>query len=377
MQAFGLRTHILNNNLRSAFLLAGFPFLLLLLAYGGALLFVGMSISNDVSPGAAFAMANDAFPGAASAALIGAGIWFVIAYFAHQTLIDLATGARGVSREEQPELYNLLENLAISRGLPMPSLRIIDTPIMNAYASGLSEKKAAVTVTRGLLDALNTQELEAVLAHELTHIRNRDVRTMVVASVFAGIISFTGELLWRWLANGGFGYRSSGGGGRSRRSDDNGGGGGQIAVILAALAIAFLAWLFSVVIRLALSRSREFVADAGAVELTKNPDAMISALRKIDGHSDIPTAPSSVQEMMLDDPPSGFGWLFATHPPISKRIEALVQFAGGRDDLPRPTTALAAPVEDAPLQQGMSPKLLGPWGARGGAQKQGPWGRRS
>ncbi len=376
MQAFGLRTHILNNNLRSALLLAGFPVLLLLLAYGGALLFVGMSISNDVSPGAAFAMANDAFPGAAAAALIGAGTWFIIAYFAHQTLIDLATGARSVSREEQPELYNLLENLAISRGLPMPSLRIIDTPIMNAYASGLSEKKAAVTVTRGLLEALNKEELEAVLAHELTHIMNRDVRTMVVAAVFAGIISFTGELLWRWMANGGFGFRSSGGG-RSRRSDDRGGGGGQIAVILAALAIAFLAWLFSVVIRLALSRSREFVADAGAVELTKNPDAMISALRKIDGHSDMPTAPSSVQEMMLDDPPSGFGWLFATHPPISKRIEALVTFAGGRDDLPAPAMSVAEPVGDAPLQPGMSPKLLGPWGPRSAGLKQGPWGRRN
>lgn len=373
MQAFGLRTHILNNNLRSAILLAGFAFLLVQLAYGASLLFVGLSIGNDVSPGVAFAMANDAFPGAAAAALIGAGIWFVIAYFAHQTLIDLSTGAHSVTREEQPELYNLLENLALSRGLPMPALKIIETPIMNAYASGLSEKKAAVTVTRGLMDALDKDELEAVLAHELTHIMNRDVRTMVVASVFAGIISFSGELLWRWLANGGF--RSRSGGARRSKSSD-GGGGGQIAVILAALAIAVLAWLFSVVIRMALSRSREFVADAGAVELTKNPDAMISALRKIDGQSDMPSAPSSVQEMMLDDPPSGFGWLFATHPPISKRVEALVNFAGGRDDLPNPAPKFMEPLEDAPMQPGMGQQLLGPWGARIASTKRGPWGAR-
>ena len=373
MQAFGLRTHILNNNLRSAILLAGFPFLLVQLAYGASLLFVGLSIGNDVSPGVAFAMANDAFPGAVATALIGAGIWFVIAYFAHQTLIDLSTGAHSVTREEQPELYNLLENLALSRGLPMPALKIIETPIMNAYASGLSEKKAAVTVTRGLMDALDKDELEAVLAHELTHIMNRDVRTMVVASVFAGIISFSGELLWRWLANGGFRSRS---GGASRSKSSNGGGGGQIAVILAALAIAVLAWLFSVVIRMALSRSREFVADAGAVELTKNPDAMISALRKIDGHSDMPSAPSSVQEMMLDDPPSGFGWLFATHPPISKRVEALVNFAGGRDDLPNPAPKFMEPLEDAPMQPGMGQQLLGPWGARIASTKRGPWGAR-
>ena len=373
MQAFGLRTHILNNNLRSTLLLAGFPFLLVQLAYGASLLFVGLSISNDVSPGAAFAMANDAFPGAAAAALIGAGVWFVIAYFAHQKLIDLSTGARGVTREEQPELYNLLENLTISRGLPMPSLKIIETPIMNAYASGLSAKKSAVTVTRGLIDALDKDEMEAVLAHELTHIINRDVRTMVVASVFAGIISLTGELVWRWLANGGFRTRSGGG----NRSKNSGGGGGQIAVILAALAIALLAWLFSVVIRLALSRSREFVADAGAVELTKNPDAMISALRKIDGHSDMPTVPSSIQEMMLDDPPSGFGWLFATHPPIAKRIEALVAFAGGRDDLPSPAPKSLEPVANAPMQPGMGPQLLGPWGGRISATERGPWGERS
>jgi len=373
VQAFGLRTHILNNNLRSTLLLAGFPFLLVQLAYGASLLFVGLSINNDVSPGAAFAMANGAFPGAATAALMGAGVWFVIAYFAHQKLIDLSTGAQSVTRDEQPELYNLLENLTISRGLPMPALKIIDTPIMNAYASGLSVNKSAVTVTRGLIDALDKDEMEAVLAHELTHIMNRDVRTMVVASVFAGIISLTGELIWRWMANGGFRTRSGGG----SRSKDSGGGGGQIAVILAALAIALLAWLFSVVIRLALSRSREFVADAGAVELTKNPDAMISALRKIDGHSDMPTVPSSIQEMMLDDPPSGFGWLFATHPPIAKRIEALVAFAGGRDDLPSPAPKSLEPVANAPMQPGMGPQLLGPWGGRISATERGPWGERS
>ncbi len=130
-------------------------------------------------------------------AMIGALAWFVIAWFAHQTLINMATGARGVSRSEAPKLYNTLENLCVSRGLPMPALQIIDSPALNAYASGLREGQYVVAVTSGLVQTLSDDELEAVLAHELTHIRNRDTQLMVIAVIFAGIFAFFGDLIIR------------------------------------------------------------------------------------------------------------------------------------------------------------------------------------
>ena len=129
--------------------------------------------------------------------MVAALAWFVIAYFVHQSLIGLATGARSVTRAEAPKLYNALENLCISRGLPMPALQIIDTPALNAYAAGLHEGQYVVAVTRGLVDTLADDELEAVLAHELTHIRNRDTQLMVIAIIFAGIFAFFGDLAIR------------------------------------------------------------------------------------------------------------------------------------------------------------------------------------
>ena len=212
-------------------------------------------------------------------------VWFVIAYFSYQAIIDASTGARPVTRQEQPKLYNLLENLAISRGMKTPTLRIIDTEAMNAFATGLHEGQYSVTVTTGLLDALDDQELEAVLAHEMTHVINRDVRLMVIASIFAGIITLLAQVIYRaiWF-----------GGGRGRR------GRGAGLLVLIALAAAAIGYLLAVVIRLAISRRREFIADAGSVELTKDPDAMISALQKISGHSHV-DAPGSVRSMFLDD----------------------------------------------------------------------------
>ncbi len=190
-------------------------------------------------------------------------------------MIDVITGARKVERKVEPELYNLLENLAISRGMKTPTLRIIETDGMNAYASGLHEGRYSVTVTRGLMQAMNRDELEAVLAHELTHVINKDVRTMVIASIFAGIISVIAELVVRGL------FFSRGGG----RDNKNAG-----PLILIGIAIAAIGFGLAIVIRMMLSRTREYVADAGSVELTKNPDAMIAALRKIEGRSQRPRA---------------------------------------------------------------------------------------
>ena len=197
-------------------------------------------------------------------------IWILIAYRFHQTLIDAVTGGHTVTRDEQPRLYNLLENLCISRGITMPKLKIIDDDALNAFATGLNDKQYSITVTRGLVDRLDDAELEAVLGHELTHIRNGDVRMLVIAVVIAGVIAFFAELFFRLMFQGGMRF------GRGSSSSDSKGGKGAGIAILIAIALIALAWILSIVIRFALSRRREYLADAGAIELTKNPDAMIT-----------------------------------------------------------------------------------------------------
>jgi hypothetical protein len=181
-----------------------------------------------------------------------------------------------------------------------PTLRIIETDSLNAYATGLHEGQYSVTVTRGLVNTLTRDEVEAVLAHELTHVINKDVRTMVIASIFAGIISVIAEMVFRGL------LYSRGG----RRDNKN-----AAPLIMIGIAFAVIGFVLAFVVRMMLSRTREFVADAGAVELTKNPDAMISALRKVEGRSSV-KGPDEVQQLFLDNQPNGVGLegLFATHP---------------------------------------------------------------
>ena len=350
--AYGLQTHIWNNNWKTVLLMAGFPVLLLLLTYALFLLFAGfsgMSVGPDPTVGY-FIWAAQALAQSWPFALIGAGVWFAIAYFFYQGMIDAATGAKRLERREEPKLYNLLENLCISRGVTMPALRIMETDALNAFATGLHKGQYSITVTRGLMNTLNDEELEAVLAHELTHIRNADVRLLIIAVIFVGIFSFIGEIAFRGLRFGslGGGSRRSGGGRDS--------GGGAIIAIIVALVIVAIAYGLAIVIRFALSRKREYLADAGAVELTKNPDAMISALQKISGNSVVERAPSEVREMFIENPHSDFASMFATHPPIEKRIEALAKFAGGR---------VAAPMAAPPVAPQPSPKPAG---------KRGPWG---
>ena len=237
--------------------------------------------------------------------------------------------AREVTREEAPRLYNLLENLCISRGIPMPQLKIMESDALNAFATGLNQKQYSITVTRGLLERLTTPSSKRCSAHELTHIRNGDVRMMVIAVVIAGVISFFAEMFFRMI------FRSAGfRGAASSAIAATRKGGRRFVVILIAIVLIALAWLLSMVIRFALSRSREFLADAGAVELTKNPDAMISALRKIEGRGELPGVTSAVMEMCVDNPREGFADLFASHPSIDRRVEALVQMAGGHDPGP-------------------------------------------
>lgn len=324
MAGLGLSTYRWNNNLKSLVLLSAFPALLIGLVWAFFWIFglVHAHTNGIVDPqilsnmGFAFRrgftpleLANEGTFWITPYALGLAVLWLCVGSLFNEELIQGSARARPVTRLEQPELYNLLENLCISRGLAMPKLYIIDTPAMNAFASGLSKDSYAITVTRGLLDKLNRDEIEAVLGHELTHIINYDVRLLVVTVLFGGMLSFFAELLWRSMR---VSARSSG-----RRSGKSSGA----AFLIAALLLS-VGYFVSLLLRFALSRKREYLADAGSVDLTKKPEALIGALEKIASNAAMPDAPSGVQAMMIENPPTFFD-LFDTHPPVQKRIEVL------------------------------------------------------
>jgi heat shock protein HtpX len=377
MAAYGLYTHIQSNRRRSIALLIGLFLLIYLLVFAGALIAEALSINAPID--VLLRAAEFDFIKALPWATAGAIAWIFIAYHFHQSMIDAVTGASEVTRAQEPRLYNLLENLCVSRGITMPTLRVADDPALNAFSTGLNEKQYSITVMRGLMNALDDAEMESVLGHELTHIRNGDVRMMVIAVVIAGAISFFGELVFRLFFQASF----YGGFGRRRGGDDRRGGGAGIAIVIAFALIA-LAWVLSVVIQMALSRQREYLADSGSVELTKNPDAMISALRKIEGRGEITRATSAVMEMCVDNPREGFSNIFDTHPSVGDRVAALVKFAGGHDPGP---LALSPPKDDAPASPalpaggpwGHAPQQGGPWGAAPDAKAPdaGPWGPKS
>ena len=390
MAAYGLYTHIASNKFRSMLLLGGLFLLIYVLVFAGAL--VGEVFLNSDRPlGYYLTHASRDLVAAFPYATIIAALWIVVAYFFHQNMIDAVTGGESVTRQQQPRLYNLLENLCISRGIPMPKLKVMDSPALNAFAAGLNRRQYSITVTTGLLQALNDQEIEAVLGHELTNIRNGDVQLMVVAVIIAGVVGFFGELFFRMFTNLSWNSSGSGWGSSSSRSSSSSdrnskGGGGAILAVIIAVVLILLAWLLSQVVKLALSRSRELLADAGSVELTKNPDAMITALRKIENRGELPGATSAVMELCVDNPREGFADLFATHPSVDSRVKALVQFAGGHDPGP-----LALPSDnpdeseetETSAEQLPPPPPDGPWndtgepagepGARSGAA-DGPWG---
>jgi heat shock protein HtpX len=365
MAAYGLYSHIQSNKRRSIALLVGLFLLVYLMVYAGAL--SAEALSYNASLNYLLRKAWLDLVAAAPWATAGTIAWIVIAYYFNQSMIDAVTGAHDVTRAEQPRLYNLLENLCISRGIPMPRFKVMESDALNAFASGMNEKQYAITVTTGLLERLDDAEIEAVLGHELTHIRNGDVRMMVVAMIMAGAISFFAELFFRMWFYSGSGFRR-----RSGTSEDRGKGGGGLAIIIAVALIA-VAWLLSLLIRFALSRSREFLADAGSVELTKNPDAMISALRKIEGRGELQGATSAVMEMCIDNPREGFSDLFSTHPSVESRVKKLVEVAGGHDPGP---LALPAPDETTQKDALPDPAQAGPWGSAADrpAAHDGPWG---
>jgi heat shock protein HtpX len=332
MQAIGLSTRVWNNNWKCALLLAGFPFLLALLFFGLALL---LASGEQPDLWRALRAASRYMPQFLLWGGIAAGAWFLIAWLAHQRLINGVTGAREVTRQEEPLLWNELEALCISRGERMPKLAVMETEELNAFASGLSREEGQVTVTRGLLNALERDELRAVLAHELAHIRGGDARLAVVAAIFAGMLTFFVEMFSRTR------IRLP----RSRGSSGNSKGSGAAALI--GILLILLAAFLGMALRFALSRNREFQADAEAVRMTGDANGMIRALRRIEGRTALPRLPSLVRAMMLDDAQLSRGpALWATHPTIERRVEALVRFAGGQDPGPLPVAG-ASPWDGA------------------------------
>ena len=309
MQYLGIQQQITRNNTKSVLFLLAFPLLILVGVY------VVLYVLSDQD----IEQTNTQFLSVVPIVLAGVGIWFVISYFFHTQMIQIATHSEPLERRDNKRVYNLTENLCMSVGMTMPKLYIIESDALNAFASGINEKTFAVTLTRGIINTLNDEELEGVIAHELTHIRNRDVRLLIVTIVFVGIFATIADLALRMLLNGGGNMFSS----RNRKNDKGGGAMLLLIILLVAGAIYFLSILF----KLALSRSREYMADAGAVELTHNSMALASALRKISEHSTLKEVGNDeVKELFIDYKAEGFFSLFATHPPIEKRIQVLEQY---------------------------------------------------
>lgn len=309
----GLQTHIWNNNLKSIGLLGFYPFLILgiVWAIGAALGFIGSS-NNQSAAAFGNTLVSNYWP----LVLTGVAVWFIGAYFFHTKMVRKLSHSHPVTRKDEPALYNLLENLCITAGMKMPRLEIIETHARNAFASGIDDKSFTVTVTRGLLQSLSKDEVEGVLAHELTHIQNRDVRLLIITIIFTGMIGFAAQMAWSQIR---YGLLVGG-----RRSNNKGNGIIIFLIIVAVLWIGYFATLFT---RFALSRRREYMADGGAVQLTRNPDAMMRALMRIAGKDQIPKMPGDVAMMCIENRVPFMG-LFATHPPIEKRIQTLSDMTG-------------------------------------------------
>lgn len=321
MKYVGLQQQIARNNVYSILLLLGFPILILAATYT----IVYFTSYDEVLMGRSVAVANETFINAIPFVLAGVAVWFLIAYFFNSKMIEFTSGSHTLERSSNMRVYNLTENLCMSVGMKMPKLQIIESNALNAFASGISEKTYTVTITRGLMERLDDKELEGVIAHELMHIRNKDVRLLIVSLIFVGIFSIIVQSVFRGIL-----YGAMGGGNRKRDDKDGGGGGAMIVILIVSVVAYFISLLF----KLALSRKREYMADSGAVQMTKDPLALASALRKISGNSNVSSVKNDdIKEMFIDNPPNdsmgflgGLGGLFSTHPPIEKRIQILEQF---------------------------------------------------
>jgi heat shock protein HtpX len=313
MKYFGLQSQIRKNNANSVFLLILFP----LVFFGLTWLFFFFTSTGLEREQLGIIDVNRSFLSTIPWITIGVIIWFVIAWVSHTAIINSATNSKPLERSENKRVYNLVENLCISTGMPMPQINIIEDDSLNAFASGINSKTYSVSLSHGIIDKLEDDELEAVIAHELTHIRNRDVRLLIISIVFVGIFGFITEMLFRTMRFGSIG-----------RGKKEGAG------IFVALLLALVGYLLASLFRFALSRKREYLADAGSAELTRRPLSLASALRKVSADPTIEAVKrKDVAQMFIENPQEteekgsfSFANLFATHPPIEKRIKLLEQY---------------------------------------------------
>lgn len=330
MKYVGIYSQQVRNNTRSLLLLCFFPLLILSLVwvFFYALAYIGGDASYMTTNMMAY-YATEQWLKALPWVVVAVGLWFTIAYFANTAMVRRATGARPLERRENPRVYNIVENLCMACGMDMPKINVIDDPQLNAFASGIDKNSYTVTVTTGICQRLNDDELAGVIAHELTHIRNKDTRLLIVSIIFVGILSTICSLTTRILWNT-FVY----GGGARRDSKEKGNGAAIIVVIAIAAVLAAVGYLFALLTRFAISRKREFMADAGGAEISGKPLALASALSKISGDPGLQGVErEDIAQLYIVHPQAlaggVSGWfssLFSTHPDTAERIRILEQF---------------------------------------------------
>ena len=331
-------TQIRRNNMLTIMLLLMFPVIIL------GMIWVFLALVNYFGNGVYdqygnivrhldTATVNYYFINAIPWVIIGVGVWFAIAYFSNTAMVRAATGARPLTRKENPRIYNIVENLCIACNMDMPKINIVDDPQLNAFASGIDKKSYTVTLTTGIINYLNDDELAGVIGHELTHIRNHDTRLLITSIIFVGIVSTIMSIVVQMMYNafwfGGMSHRSS-----DNEEDNRGNGLSMIAVFIIAALCCAVAYLFTLLTRFAISRKREYMADAGGAELCGNPLALASALRKISGDPGLENVKrDDIAQLFIIHPQhfapgltSFFSSLFSTHPDTRKRIEILEQF---------------------------------------------------
>ncbi len=314
------------NRWRTAWLFLLFPIMIASIAFLAIFAIVFVQQQNFEI---ATLQAGDLFLSLIPFLTIGATIWILISLTFGKNMILAFSGANKIEKQESPELFRIVENLAIRTGIPTPSIYIIEDESMNAFATGFSPKNASVAITSGLLKKLNKNEIEAVMAHEFGHILHRDIRIMLIAVTMVGIIQLLAEIILRIFFRN---IRSVSGGGEKKNS-------GQIIFVMIAIAVIIWAISFfgSIFVQMGISRKREFMADAESANLTRNPQSLITALQKIsqDARVEVLDGKRSIAAMCITDPleqKSSFfdslSGLFASHPPVQKRIEALEGMKG-------------------------------------------------
>ncbi|MFA4181932.1 M48 family metallopeptidase [Xylanibacter rodentium] len=332
MKYVGMHTQVRRNNMMSIVLLLLFPLIILgtiwvflaLVNYFGTYYYDAHGNMVNVFNAD---IVNGYFLSAVPWVAGGVIIWFLIAYFSNTSMIRQATGAQPLARRDNPRVYNIVENLCMTCGMDMPQINIIDDPQLNAFASGIDRGSYTVTVTTGLLRLLNDDELTGVLAHELTHIRNRDTRLLIVSIIFVGIISAIMSMVVNMM------YHAMWFGSNSR-NEEKGGGLSILAIMLIGALCSGVAYFFTLLTRFAISRKREYMADAGGAELCGNPLALASALRKISGNPGLGhIGRDDIAQMYIIHPKnmaqgvmSFANSLFSTHPSTESRIKILEQF---------------------------------------------------